>query len=199
MGPALPLNGEEGSATDLLQKSLRALGAQKPDAIVTVCASCALMLRADMQDAGKDLAAPDIPGLDIHELLVETGVPTQAPSDRPAQRVTWHNPCRLKHGLEVVSEPREIIAGLSEVQYAEAEETSCCGGAGAFSLSHYELALKIGLSRAEELTATGARMIVTGCPGCRMQLEDMLARLSSQAVVLHTVELLDEMSPAVGI
>ncbi|MBI5869695.1 MAG: hypothetical protein HZB44_01870 [Actinobacteria bacterium] len=43
---------------------------------------------------------------------------------------------------------------------------------GIFSLSHHELALKIGLSRAEELTATGARTIVTGCPdaGCSWKI-----------------------------
>jgi glycolate oxidase iron-sulfur subunit len=151
-----------------------------------------------MKDDGLSGAVP-IPVLDIHELLAETGIPTQSPASGPARRITWHDPCHLKLGLGLAHTPREIIGGLSGVEYAEAAVSSCCGGAGIFSLSHYELALKIGLSRAEELTATGARTIVTGCPGCRMQLEDMLARLGSEAVVLHTVELLDsvgEIQPA---
>lgn len=182
-------------ADGLRQKSLGALLRSEPDAIVTVCASCALTLREGMDEPG-ETDAQDIPVLDIHELLADTGIVTQATGYNRALKLTWHDPCHLKYGLGIASEPRKIIAGLSGVQYAEAAESSCCGGAGVFSLTHYELTLKIGLSRAEELTATGARTILTGCPGCRMQLEDMLARLGSKAVVMHTVDLLDEVSQA---
>ncbi|MBI5869696.1 MAG: hypothetical protein HZB44_01875 [Actinobacteria bacterium] len=44
-------------------------------------------------------------------------------------RITWHDPCHLKLGLGVTQAPREIITGLSGVEYAEALESSCCGGA----------------------------------------------------------------------
>lgn len=188
--------GEADTASVLLRRSLRALGAGKPDAIVTVCASCALMLREGMMGAGEDRGAVLIPVLDIHELLAETGLPSPAPAHGPSRRITWHDPCHMKRGLGLIHEPREIIGGLSGIEYSEADGSSCCGGAGSFSLSHYPLAVRIGLERAEELTATGARVIVTGCPGCRIQLEDMLARMNSKVVVRHTVELLDETYPA---
>ncbi len=34
------------------------------------------------------------------------------------------------------------------------------------------------------------RVVVTGCPGCRMQMADALKRAGSDAVVLHTVQLI---------
>ncbi|MBK5225154.1 MAG: (Fe-S)-binding protein [Thermoleophilia bacterium] len=97
--------------------------------------------------------------------------------------------------MGVTREPREIIAGLPGVEYVEAGELSSCGGGGVFSLTHYGLALKIGASRAKELAASGASVVATGCPSCRMHLEDMLGRLGSPIKVVHTVELLDGITP----
>jgi glycolate oxidase iron-sulfur subunit len=129
---------------------------------------------------------------DIHELLFEIDAPPAPLTGTPAGRITWQDPCHLGRGLGLTREPREIIAGLPGVEYVEAGMLSCCGGGGAFSLLHYDLALKIGSPRAEALAATGARQVATGCPGCRMQIEDMLARLGSPVKVVHTVELLDD-------
>ncbi len=211
--------GDMEMANALMENCLRTLGTHKVDAVVTVCSSCALALKA-----GAEKTPGSVPVLDIHELLAEIGVPAARPDqasrsmtqgtrqgrsqgivqgrsqgmvrDRIRDRVTWHDPCHLGRDLGVIAEPREIIAGLPGVEYVEAGELSCCGGGGLFSLLHYDLALKIGRSRARELTATGASLIATGCPGCRMQLEDMLARLGSTARVVHTVELLDGVVPA---
>jgi glycolate oxidase iron-sulfur subunit len=38
--------------------------------------------------------------------------------------------------------------------------------------------------------ATGADAVVTGCPGCIMQLSDGLKQAGDKTRVLHTVELL---------
>ncbi len=177
--------GEAEKAAAMRDETLRRLASHDADAIVTICSSCALSLKK---------AADETPGLppvkDIHELLHKIG-----PFSRPAKpvfgRVTWHDPCHLGRGLGITSEPREIIAALPGVEYVESGELACCGGAGIFSLLHYGLSLKMGLARAEEIAATGASAVVTGCPGCRMQLEDMLARIGSRMRVVHTVELLD--------
>ena len=39
---------------------------------------------------------------------------------------------------------------------------------------------------------TAAPVVVTGCPGCRMQIAESLRRAGSDAVVLHTVQVLAE-------
>ncbi|MBE0428545.1 MAG: (Fe-S)-binding protein [Thermoleophilia bacterium] len=104
--------------------------------------------------------------------------------------VTWHDPCHLRHGLDMTDGPREIIASIPGVRYIEMPGgQSCCGGGGLFSLKHYDMALEIGLRKAEEIAASGVQAVVTGCPSCRMHLTDMLARAGSRARIVHTVEL----------
>ncbi|MHB9053648.1 MAG: (Fe-S)-binding protein [Thermoleophilia bacterium] len=203
-GQPLRSIGETAAAESLARKNLDILGRCHAGTVVTVCSSCALTLAraASRQEAEFQVS-------DIHALLAGMrtgGAPPAEPATTsdmklagpgtadplpPARtRVAWHDPCHLGRGLGLIREPREIIAGLPGVEYVEAGELRCCGG-GLLCLQHYGLALKIGIPRAEELAATGAMIVATGCPGCRMQLEDMLGRLDSDIRVMHTVELLD--------
>ncbi len=196
----LPLRslGDAAAAVALTRHNLELLARTGADAAVTVCSSCAAALGKAVVETP---SAP--PVMDIHALLAETGAADRVAPDRAKrpperfrsgpgrERVTWHDPCHLGRDLGITQEPREIIAALPGVEYVEAGRLKCCGGGGLFSLWHYDLALKIGLPRAEELAATGARLVATGCPGCRIQLQDMLGRLDPGIRVVHPVELLD--------
>ena len=68
-------------------------------------------------------------------------------------KVAWRDPCHLGRELGITGEPRKIIAGPPGVEYVEADALACCGGV--FNLLHYDPALKIGMSLAEEIAATG--------------------------------------------
>jgi glycolate oxidase iron-sulfur subunit len=125
---------------------------------------------------------------DIHELIADETV--SLPEQKHAGKtVAWHDPCHMRHGLAIDSQPRDILTRIDGIEYIDIDP-GCCGGAGAFSFLHYDLALKIGSARAEEITATGAEVVATGCPGCRLHLTDVLHRAGSTAKVVHTVELL---------
>jgi len=45
---------------------------------------------------------------------------------------------------------------------------TCCGSAGSFSLTHYDLSMKVLGRKVDSILATGAGMVVTGCPACRL-------------------------------
>jgi glycolate oxidase iron-sulfur subunit len=66
----------------------------------------------------------------------------------------------------------------------------CCGGAGSFALAHQELSISIGARKAGDILRTGAELVATACPGCRMQLADVLAQTGDDRPVAHVVELL---------
>ena len=189
--------GEETAARDMAEHNLRLLKALKVDNIVTACSSCALSLRKELpQLLGEDRTdvlelAERV--LDIHELLDqlvrENILPRSGEGNN--RRVTWHDPCHLRWGLGVSREPREIITNIPGVEYVEsAAESGCCGGAGAFSIFHPGLSLKIGRPRADEIAASGARIVATGCPGCQTQLSAIFADANLDVSVVHTVELL---------
>lgn len=188
--------GDITTARQLAEDNVRLLSAIEADAVVTVCSSCALSLREDIPALlGKergDAQALAEKVVDIHQYLSREDLNLRLPhADPGTTRVTFHNPCHLRWGLGVEAGPGEIISRLPGVEYIEAQGAGdCCGGGGLFSLHHYDLALEIGGARIEDIAATGADVVATGCPSCRAQLTDLLRRAGSPARVVHTVELL---------
>lgn len=186
--------GDAATARLMAEANLQAMSGLEVDAIVTACSTCALALRRDLPrllEGRDDAAALAGSVMDVHEYLATLDSPLSLAGPDETVRVTYHDPCHLRWGLEVTEEPREIIRQLPGVEYVEMPGGGgCCGGGGFFSLFHYDLSLKIGNRRAEDIAATGAQVVATGCPGCRTHLTDVLRRSGSQVRVVHTVELM---------
>lgn len=107
-------------------------------------------------------------------------------------KVTYHDPCHLKKGLGIYQSPREILRSLSSVEFVEMDEAdACCGFGGIFSLNYYDLASDIGDKKAGSINRSNAEVVATGCPGCKIHIEDSLNRAGLSVSVKHTVELLD--------
>ena len=103
--------------------------------------------------------------------------------------MTYHESCHLSYLLGVKNEPRSLLqlAGdLIEVP----EGQRCCGMGGVFALMKPDLSSQMGLDRAKALAATGADRLVTGCPGCMMQLGERLSSVENEMPVRHTWEIL---------
>ena len=66
---------------------------------------------------------------------------------------------------------------------------------GSFTLTHYDLSLKMGQRKRDNVIASGAEVVATGCPACMMQLSDMLARNNDPVQVKHTIEIYAESLP----
>jgi glycolate oxidase iron-sulfur subunit len=107
-------------------------------------------------------------------------------------RVTYHDPCHLARAQGVSNAPRKILQSLPQVEYVEMEEAgTCCGGGGAFQFDFPEISKGITGKKIQTIRETGARIVVTGCPGCRVTIGgnmDDRDRIS----ILHPMELLDQ-------
>jgi glycolate oxidase iron-sulfur subunit len=68
----------------------------------------------------------------------------------------------------------------------------CCGGGGSFSFCNYDLSKQISRRKVEDIEATQASAVVTGCPGCMLQLKDQLGQRGSSVEVKHLIQLVDE-------
>lgn len=105
-------------------------------------------------------------------------------------RVTYHDPCHLNRAQNVKLEPRQLIAE-SGSQLVEMENSDrCCGGAGTFNITHADLSQKLLKQKIEDIKATGAEAVATGCPACRMQINAGLSTYYEKIPVYHPVELL---------
>jgi hypothetical protein len=110
--------------------------------------------------------------------------------------VTYHDPCVLSRFLHLVEEPREILAGIENLELVEPGHTTgvwstCCGGGGGFEVVYPDISHLLGTNRVHELLQTGASTIVTSCPGCVLQLRDGVKELEIEDVeVLDMAQLL---------
>jgi glycolate oxidase iron-sulfur subunit len=185
--------GDVESAGSLARKNISAL--EQYDHVVTDCASCGAALK-EYRDLLKD--DPEYCGraerlasrtADISEFLVKHEF--AKPQGHAPLRVTYHDPCHLVRGQGVKTQPRDILKAIPGIDFVEMKSADvCCGAAGSFCVTHPELSLTVGASKAESILATKADVVVSGCPSCLTQLRAMLRERGSSVQVRHPMELL---------
>jgi glycolate oxidase iron-sulfur subunit len=167
------------------------------DVIVTDCATCGSTLKeygaflADDPDWAARATAFSKKVRDVSEFLAE--IPLEKPSGRIEARVTYHDPCHLRRAQQVWKQPRSLLAMIDGIEYIELPDADwCCGSAGSQLITHYETSLKVLDRKMDNLAATGAQIIASGCPGCQMQLNTGIERRGLPVRVVHPITLLDE-------
>ncbi len=187
-GALLLHDGDPDMARLLARQNLAAFPAGTP--IVVNAAGCG----AALKDYGALLGEPQGTLFstrvhDVTEWLAREGL-AAAPAPR-AQRVAYDDPCHLSHAQRIRQEPRTLLAqvpGLELVAHPSSDE--CCGSAGIYNLVQPELAAEIGRKKARALIGSGAEAVVTGNPGCMLQIAAHLRACGRELPVLHPVELL---------
>jgi glycolate oxidase iron-sulfur subunit len=136
---------------------------------------------------------------DVSEVLTRDARPVTRDSrlvsrvPRPALSAAYDSPCHLQHAQGIVREPLALLAevpGLSLIPLPDADK--CCGSAGIFSLtepgmSRAVLAAKIAAIRSLD---PAPDLVLTGNPGCLMQIGAGLLAAGSPIRTAHPVELL---------
>ena len=104
--------------------------------------------------------------------------------------VTYHDPCHAVRGQGIKSESREILKAIPGIEFKEmAEADWCCGGAGSYALTHYDLSQKVLDRKMKNLKDTGADILVTSCPACMIQLAFGIRRHGLKTKVFHISEM----------
>lgn len=192
--PALAM-GDFETAKMMIQTNLSVFNAPEIQTVITLCATCGSTLRnlyPRLSDSGEAHALSN-KIIDLQEFLAQRNLlPRTTPHDLSCRkiRVTYHDPCHLNHGMGVREAPRRILQNLPGIEYIEMRDADrCCGGGGLFSITHYDLSLKIGRRKVERILESGADVVATACPSCHIHLEDLLRREGSPIRVVHICEL----------
>ena len=194
------MSGDLQNGLDLLKMNIEAFAPYKLDAIIVACATCGSALKESYKTLveGESQEWKDRVGafsgkvLDIAEFLTQKIKLTKGEKE-PLQKVTYHDPCHLNRGQGVLSQPREVLKNLPGITLVEMRDAQrCCGGGGSFSFYNYDLSQQISRQKVEDIQATKASVVVTGCPGCMLQLKDQLGQKNSQVEVKHLIQLVDE-------
>ncbi|MCK9363287.1 MAG: anaerobic glycerol-3-phosphate dehydrogenase subunit C [Syntrophales bacterium] len=109
---------------------------------------------------------------DIHDFLMKLHKKGELSLDFGSLNVKlgYHNPCHLR-ALGIVKEPVELLRLIPGVT-VQAYSDECCGIAGTFGLKkkNYDLSLAIGERLFNEIRASDAEQLITGCGACALQI-----------------------------
>jgi len=108
--------------------------------------------------------------------------------------VTFHDSCNNARSCGLFEEPREllnlVVTDFREMVPNRAENFCCTGGGGAMSMSEYTpRRLKSGKIKADQLKATGAKIVVTSCHNCVDGLTDVIRHYKLDMEVTQLVNL----------
>jgi glycolate oxidase iron-sulfur subunit len=127
---------------------------------------------------------------DASEFLHELG--PVAPRHPVPMVAAYHDACHLAHGQKVRKQPRDLLNGVPGLELKEIHESEiCCGSAGIYNLVEPEPAAQLGERKAKNILKTGATVLISGNPGCLLQIRASLERMGKQLTIAHPVQILD--------
>ena len=108
--------------------------------------------------------------------------------------ITYHDSCNLARSCGLLEEPRELLrlicTDFREMFPNRAENYCCTGGGGALAMPEYaERRLQSAKVKAEQLRATGARIVATSCHNCVDGLLDVINHYKLDMEVMQLVNL----------
>lgn len=190
--------GDVNTVRELAEKNLAELEKYECDYVMSACATCGgalhrlypLVVGKRNPQLKARLEALAAKTVDASQLLQKLGLHPEETGSGEELRITYHDPCHLRT-RGITGEPRALLKGTPGLELVEMEGADrCCGLGGTFNVYHYDSSMDINEAKSNAITATSAQAVVTGCPGCMMQLSDGLKQHGSTVEVLHTLQLL---------
>jgi Fe-S oxidoreductase/ActR/RegA family two-component response regulator len=147
--------------------------------------------------------APNWAGVDV-SFTMESSVVTmlryikegriKVDKTRNTDRVTFHDSCNNARSCGFYEEPRElldlVVTDFQEMYPNRAENYCCTGGGGAMSMAEYTpRRLASAKIKADQIEATGAKVVVTSCHNCVDGLGDLIKHYKLDCEVKQLVDL----------
>lgn len=176
------------------------------DHVVAPSGSCAGMIRVHYPTLFKDDAewrarAEDLAGrtFELTQYLVEH-LDLNEVSSVVNATVAYHDSCAARRELDVVDQPRKLLATVDGLHVKELSDTeTCCGFGGLFSIKFPDVSGDIVDKKAAMIEDTGADLLVGADLGCLVNMSGKLKRRGSGVRVYHIAEVLAGMTDAPGV
>jgi Fe-S oxidoreductase len=158
--------------------------------VVVTCAHCFNTLANEYPELGGQFDVVHHTQL-LNRLVREKRLTPVAPV---AEDVTYHDPCYLGRHNKVYDAPRELV-GASGATLREmprhGDRSMCCGAGGARMWMEEKIGKRINVERVDEALGTAPSKIATGCPFCKVMLNDGLTARQNDGIASEKVEIVD--------
>ncbi len=196
-GMALYSAGSDKEAKRRAVHNLEIIERERPDLIVTGCATCASMIKKweRLFEHGDPFKRSSLEaGRRVYELsnFMETLLLDKIHKIERAywtsrRKVTFHLPCHQKYGLRQEQDCVRILARCFGTDFVKMEQ-GCCGQGGLFGVAHPEESAKMAVGRIDSALETGASIVVTTCSGCLLQWKAAVHRQGIDIESRHLAE-----------
>ncbi len=201
-GLPLEMMGQRSTSVAVAKQNIFAFDAQKYDAIITLCASCASHLKntypeivgaeSNEDDNTKTRCTQFTDKIMDFSSFVHNVLRLGADDFlKDKEKVTYHASCHLCRGLGVIDEPRKLIDAAATYVPSK-EEDVCCGFGGSFSMKFPGISKNLLAMKLNNAKESGATRLVVDCPGCVMQIRGGAEKEQQGLKVTHISELLAE-------
>ena len=107
-------------------------------------------------------------------------------------RAAYQDSCHLLHSQGLRTQPRSLLRGIPELELVELPESHvCCGSAGVYNLLEPATAHQLGERKAAHVVRAKAEALISGNPGCMLQISKELRRMNRSIPTCHFIEVLD--------
>ena len=190
-------SGREAEAAGFARRTIATFEQAGVDAIVVNSAGCGSAMKEYERllggegDGWAERASEQSGKVrDLAEFLAEIG--PVAPRHPLPVTAVYHDACHLAHAQRITRQPRELLRAIPDLNLVELTDAgTCCGSAGVYNLLQPGAASELGARKAETVLATGAPLLISGNPGCTLQIASALADRGEHIALAHTAEVLD--------
>ncbi len=141
--------------------------------VVTTCPECFRTLDKDFPEYVGKIDFEVLHISQFIEDLLDCGKLKYNEQAQDMVKVTYHDSCRLGRHMGIYESPRKVVSGAQNLELIEMqrnrEDGMCCGvSAWTNCKSHSKL---MQIQRMMEAKATGADVLMTTCPKCKIHLK----------------------------
>ena len=207
-------NGGLNAAREMARHTIELFDREDLDYIVLNSAGCGAFMKEydhlfhDDKVLGPRAKRVSAKVKDVTEFLVETGYWPTRPASIPVEmkekstaaapsaslrgkKVSYHDACHLIHTQKISAQPRELLKKVPGIEYVELPEASwCCGSAGIYNIVQYDDSMKMLDRKVENIRTIQPDVIVTGNPGCMLQIQYGLKVQGMKTELMHTATFL---------
>ncbi|MFC9588918.1 (Fe-S)-binding protein [Streptomyces sp. NPDC056944] len=175
------------------------------DAVVTLSASCAGMIRDQHPVLARDhgsaalqrTVAEVVPRVhEFTEFLVDVLGVTDVGARFP-HRVTYHPTCHSLRGLRLGDRPHRLLSAVKDIELVDLPAAdSCCGFGGTFAVKNAETSSAMLADKTRGVLDSGAEVLCAADNSCLMHIGGGLSRQDSTVRTMHLAEILAQVEGA---